>query len=108
MKEPRIGSVVRCETPTGSIVGDVIAIPEDGSFYVRGHFLRTPQGHATAVSKPVWLYSFVHSISIWPTIGIVLGSMLILSKPHIIATMQEDSIIRGQSFVTAALTIIAC
>ena len=34
MKEPRIGSVVRCETPTGSIVGDVIAIPEDGSFYV--------------------------------------------------------------------------
>lgn len=34
MKEPRIHSIVRCETPTGTIVGKVVAIPEDGSFYV--------------------------------------------------------------------------
>ncbi len=79
---------------------------EAGEFFVRGHFLHSTQGQTSAVSQPVWVYSFIHSISIWPTIGIVLCSMLILSKPHIIATMQEDSLIRGQSFVSAALTII--
>ena len=54
----------------------------------------------------MWIYSYIHSISIWPTIGAVLCCMLLLARPHIIATMQEDSLIRGQSFVTAAMTII--
>ena len=54
----------------------------------------------------MWIYSYIHSISIWPTIGAVLCCMLLLARPNIIATMQEDSLIRGQSFVTAAMTII--
>ena len=80
---------------------------EDGQCFLRGHFLRLgAEGHATPVSQPVWVYSYIHSISIWPTIGAVLCCMLLLARPHIIATMQEDSLIRGQSFVTAAMTII--
>ncbi len=79
----------------------------EGQCFLRGHFLRLgAEGHATQVSRPVWIYSYIHSISIWPTIGAVLCCMLLLARPHIIATMQEDSLIRGQSFVTAAMTII--
>ena len=79
----------------------------EGQCFLRGHFLRLGiEGHVTQVSRPVWIYSYVHSISIWPTIGAVLCCMLLLARPHIIATMQEDSLIRGQSFVTAAMTII--
>ena len=80
---------------------------DKGQYFLRGHFLRLGvEGHATQVSQSVWIYSYVHSISIWPTIGAVLCCMLLLARPHIIATMQEDSLIRGQSFVTAAMTII--
>ncbi len=80
---------------------------DNGQCFLRGHFLRLGvEGHATQVSPSVWIYSYVHSISIWPTIGAVLCCMLFLARPHIIATMQEDSLIRGQSFVTAAMTII--
>ena len=81
---------------------------EEGQYYVKGHFLRHgTEGHASVVSKATWIYSYLHSISIWPTIGLVLCSMLILARPHIIATMQEDSLIRGQNFVTASITVIA-
>lgn len=80
---------------------------ENGKYYVRGHFLRyAKEGLASEVSRGVWIYSYVHSITIWPTIGLVLCSMLLLARPHIIATMQEDSLIRGQSFVTASMTAI--
>lgn len=88
------------DAPNGRIV--------QGQCYVRGHFLRHgPGGHATSVSKPVWIYSYLHSISIWPTIGAVLCSMLVLARPHIIATMQEDRLIRGRSFVTASITVVS-
>jgi len=78
----------------------------EGAFYVRGHFLRDAAGQASEVSKGVWIYCYAHSVSIWPTIGLVLCSMLILARPHIIATMDEDSLVQGRSFVTAALTTI--
>ncbi len=80
---------------------------DEGQCFLRGHFLRLgTEGQATQVSRPMWIYSYVHSISIWPSIGAVLCCMLLLARPHIIATMQEDSLIRGQSFVTVAMTII--
>lgn len=80
---------------------------EDLRYFVRGHFLHHgPQGQTAEVSAPVWVYSFIHSISIWPTIGVVLCSMLFLARPHILATMREDSLIRGPSFFSAAMTII--
>ncbi len=80
---------------------------ENGQPVVRGHFLHAgTEGQSTPVSTPVWIYSYIHSISIWPTIGAVLCSMLLLARPHIIATMQEDTFIRGHTFVTAATTVI--
>ena len=79
---------------------------DNGHYFVQGHFLYDAQGHAREVGKGVWIYSYIHSISIWPTIGMVLCSMLILARPHIIATMQEDSLLRGHSFVTISMTLI--
>lgn len=75
-------------------------------YYVYGHFLRDPDGRPTRVRGWVWIYSYVHSISIWPTEAAVLVCLLILSRPHIIATMKEDSVINGSTFVTVCSTIV--
>lgn len=78
----------------------------DGKYYVRGHHLRHRTGDLSEVSRPVWIYSYVHSISIWPTIAAVLLSMFILARPHIIATMKSDAMIRGPTFVTVCMTAV--
>lgn len=80
---------------------------KDGGYYLRGHFLRALAGKPSdPVSRGVWLYSFLHSISIWPTIAAVLISMLILARPHIIATMKADVPVRGHTFVAICITVI--
>ncbi|MFQ6047789.1 MAG: hypothetical protein ACE5K7_00310 [Phycisphaerae bacterium] len=77
----------------------------DGVYYVRGHFLRGSEGKETAVPKPVWIYSYIHSISIWPTHAAVLLSMLVLARPHILATMKQG-LIRGATFITVFATVV--
>jgi len=79
---------------------------EDGHYFVRGHFIHGTQGVAREVRPATWIYSFVHSISIWPTVGAVLVAMFILARPHIIATMKADSPWSGSTFVTVCITII--
>jgi len=80
---------------------------EDGQYYLRGHFLRSRTGRATEpVGRSVWLYSFVHSITIWPTIGAVLASMLVLARPHIIATMKSDTRLSGRTIVNGCLLLV--
>jgi len=81
-------------------------ITEDGRYEVRGHYLRGQEGKATSVSRAAWIYSYVHSMTIWPTQAAVLIAMLILARPHIIATMKEGSFISGPTFVTVSITII--
>ena len=76
-------------------------------FYIRGHFLRGPGGRRTNVPKWVWIYSYVHSISLWPTQGLMMICMLILAQPHIIATMRESTWIRGPTFIAVAITLLA-
>jgi hypothetical protein len=77
-------------------------------FYISGHFLHGAEdGRRTAVSRGVWIYSYVHSISIWPTQGVMMICMLILAQPHIIATMQESNWLRGPAFVAVAITLVA-
>jgi hypothetical protein len=76
-------------------------------YYLRGHFIHGPDGQRTNVPKWVWIYSYLHSISIWPTQGVMMVCMLILAQPHIIATMQESSWIRGPTFVAVAITLVA-
>ena len=79
----------------------------DSRYYVRGHFIHHRGGQLSdEVSRGMWFYSYIHSISIWPTVGAVLIAMLILSRPHIIATMKSDAMIRGPSFITACITVI--
>ena len=81
----------------------------EGKYYVRGHHLRNhggERGQESKVSRGVWIYSYVHSISIWPTIAGVLVSMFILARPHIIATMKQDAMIRGPTFVTVCITVV--
>jgi hypothetical protein len=85
---------------------------EDGTmqknYYLKGHFLRDPGGRGEPVEVPewVWAYSYIHSITIWPTNALCMVCMLILAKPHIIATMSEDSWIRGPTFIGVAITLI--
>lgn len=80
---------------------------ENETYYLRGHFIHHRAGQLSEpVSRATWVYSFVHSISIWPTIAAVLISMAILARPHIIATMSSDSMVRGNTFVTVFITVV--
>ncbi len=79
----------------------------DGEYYLRGHFLRIREGIASApVSRSVWIYSYIHSISIWPTIGSMLVSMFILARPHIMATIKSDSMVTGKGFVNVCISLV--
>ena len=57
------------------------------------------------VSRGTWIYSAVHSISIWITVGAVLLSMLTLAKDRIISSMRS-SIVRGRTFITILATVV--
>ncbi|HSW46724.1 MAG TPA: hypothetical protein VLM89_14270 [Phycisphaerae bacterium] len=76
-------------------------------YYISGHFLRSGDGRDRPVPKWVWVYSYIHSISLWPTQGAMVICMLILARPHIIATMTEGSWIRGPTFITVVITLTA-
>ena len=76
-------------------------------YFIEGHFIHGPAGRRTNVPFWIWIYSYFHSISLWPTMGIVMICMLTLARPHIIATMRESTWIRGPTFITVAVTLIA-
>jgi hypothetical protein len=78
----------------------------EGVYYVRGHFLHGAVGAERPVSRGLWIYSYLHSISIWPSIAAVLISNMILARPHIIATMKEG-FISGPTFVTVVITLLS-
>jgi len=88
-----------------------IGVGEGGhrEYYVGGHFIHgstLDERHFRQVAPWVWIYSYVHSISIWPSEAAVLICLLILARPHIIATMKERDIIQGSTFVAVCSTII--
>ena len=68
------------------------------------HFL-VEKGRPTEVSRGVWIYSAVHSVSIWITVGAVLLAMLTLAKERIVSSMRA-SIIRGRTVITMLATIV--
>lgn len=74
-------------------------------YYVRGHFIHSLSGRERTVSGRAWIYSYLHSISVPLTSGALIISMLVLARPHIIATMRGGWI-SGPTFVTAFSTII--
>lgn len=75
-------------------------------YYVAGHFIHGAEGKSARVAGWVWIYSYVHSITIWPTEAAILVCLLILARPHIVATMKEDSLMQGSTFVAVCSTII--
>jgi hypothetical protein len=76
-------------------------------YYLRGHFLHSRDGRETAaVSRAEWIYSFIHSITIWPTIAAVLVSMFILARPHIIATVKADAPVSGRTIVNLCIFVV--
>jgi len=74
-------------------------------YIIRGHHVRSLQGLETAVSRGVWIYSYLHSITVPLTSGALIICMLVLARPHILATMRGGWI-GGQTFVTAFGTIV--
>jgi hypothetical protein len=74
-------------------------------YYVRGHFVHRMVGYEQDVPKWVWIYSYMHSISIWPSIAMVLLAMLTMARPHIMATYQRG-IMTGQTLVVVVATVI--
>lgn len=89
--EALIGEV-RLETqPDGSV---------ERSYYV-GHRGRDD------IEKPawVWMYSAIHSTSVWLTFGAVLLAMLTLAKDRIVSSMRR-TVIRGRTFITVLATLI--
>lgn len=77
----------------------------DGTCFVRGHHVHRLLGYEQTVPKWVWIYSYLHSISIWPSIAAVLLAMLVLARPHIMATYQ-NGIMKGTTLITVLATVI--
>jgi len=74
-------------------------------YYIRGHFVHRMIGYEQDVPRWVWIYSYIHSISIWPSIAAVLLAMLMMARPHIMATYQ-GGVMSGQTLVTVLATVI--
>ncbi|MBI5865523.1 MAG: hypothetical protein HZB38_13650 [Planctomycetes bacterium] len=75
------------------------------AYFVRGHFIRDPNGQEREVRPGLWVYSYLHSISVFVTSAAMLVSMLVLARPHILATMR-DGWVRGQTFVVVFGTVV--
>lgn len=100
------GGIEKLRDENGHVVLDDDGTPEK-IYYIKGHFIRGPTGQRSDVPRWVWLYSYLHSISLWPTQGVLMICMLILAQPHIIATMRESNWMRGPTFITVAITLVA-
>jgi len=57
------------------------------------------------VSRAEFIYSGIHSISIWPTVAAVMLAMLTLAKRNIVSSMRS-TIVRGRTFFTILATVI--
>jgi heme/copper-type cytochrome/quinol oxidase subunit 2 len=57
------------------------------------------------VSRGAFLYSGIHSISVWLTVGAILLAMLTLAKERIVSSASR-TILRGRTLITVLATII--
>lgn len=71
----------------------------------RLHYFLVAKGMAYEVNRSTWVYSAVHSISIWVTVGAVLLAMLTLAKDRIVSSMRT-SIVRGRTLITIVATVV--
>jgi hypothetical protein len=57
------------------------------------------------VSRAVYIYSGIHSTSVWLTVAAVMLAMLTLAKERIVSSMSR-SIVRGRTLITILATVI--
>ena len=62
-------------------------------------------GNLYDVSRREWIYSAVHSISLWPTIAAMLLAMLTLAKDRIVSSLHA-TVVRGRTFMTLTAALI--
>jgi hypothetical protein len=86
----------------GEAVSGVIRDEEGGR---RVYCLKGPSQQDVPVSRGVYVYSGIHSISIWVTVGAVMLAMLILAKERIVSSMRS-TVIRGRTLITVLATVI--
>ncbi|MFA6135435.1 MAG: hypothetical protein WC869_15595 [Phycisphaerae bacterium] len=65
------------------------------------YFLQSGQ----EVGRGVFLYSGIHSISIWLTVAAVMLAMLTLAKDRIVSSMHQ-TVVRGRTFLTILATLL--
>ncbi len=86
-----------------------IVTADDGTtqvhYLVRGHFIHSLSGAEREVSRSLWIYSYMHSISVPLTSGAMIISMLILARPHILATMRGGWV-AGETVVVVFGTVV--
>jgi hypothetical protein len=96
-----IYAIIGGDAPNGYINRD----KTPAVYYVRGHFVHRLGGYEQDVPRWVWIYSYAHSISIWPSIAATLLAMLVMARPHILATYQRG-IMSGATLITVVATVI--
>jgi heme/copper-type cytochrome/quinol oxidase subunit 2 len=69
------------------------------------YFLKGPGQDDVPVSKAVYVYSGIHSITIWVTVGAVMLAMLTLAKERIVSSMRS-TVVRGRTLITILATVI--
>lgn len=77
----------------------------DSADPTRWHYQIGRDGDLYEVSRGAWVYSAVHSISVWPTMAAVLLAMLTLAKDRIVSAMRS-TVVRGRTFMTIIATVI--
>jgi len=77
----------------------------NGHVEARGEELRYFLQSGQEVSRAVFLYSGIHSISIAPTVGAIMLAMLTLAKDRVISSMRR-TIVRGRTMITILATLI--
>ena len=77
----------------------------NGRIEQHGEGLRYFLQSGEEVSRGVFLYSGIHSISIAPTVGAIMLAMLTLAKDRVISSMRR-TILRGRTVITILATII--
>ena len=84
-----------------AINGSVMIIGEETRYFLSP----TTQEFGREVSRGVFIYSGIHSISIIPTVGAIMLAMLTLAKQNLISAMRS-TIVRGRTFITVFATIV--
>jgi hypothetical protein len=86
----------------GDAINGSVLRAADGTW---SYFLRSPRGADTPVSRTVFLYSGIHSISIWLTVAAIMLAMLTLAKDRIVSSMHS-TVVRGRTMITILATVI--